>query len=161
MFTTRRLRSAKVRSRPHARQPDALPPLLRLLNSPFAKTSLAGHRIDFAARLCWLLNGGESLATAGGTNNFCQNFTWFFHSHQFIETGEAIFISWSAPKPGQMILQSAPQIGRRVRNIKRAGPSPEEKTAVPIEQLTFWSFDQSARRFTIAASRNSAMKLGS
>jgi hypothetical protein len=52
----------------------------------------AGGRIDFAARFCWLLELGETYAVTGRTDNFCQNFIWFFHSHQFVETGEAIFI---------------------------------------------------------------------
>ena len=43
-----------------------------------------------------------------------------------------------------------------------AGPAVEKKPTVPIEQLKFWSVDQSAATiFTVVPSRDNAMKLAS
>jgi hypothetical protein len=53
-----------------------------LLDSPFAKTSLADSRIDFTARLCRLLDRWVSPAVAGRTYDFCQNFTGLFQNAQ-------------------------------------------------------------------------------
>jgi len=49
--------------------------------SAFAKAFLAFRRIDFAARLRWLLDLLQPCAITGGANSFGQNFT-FFHNDQ-------------------------------------------------------------------------------
>jgi len=56
--------------------------LLRLVYSALAETYLAFGRIDFAARLRWLLYLLHPHAVAGGANNFVQNITRLFHSNQ-------------------------------------------------------------------------------
>jgi hypothetical protein len=59
--------------------------LLRLIYSAFAETFLAGGRIDFAARFCWLLDLLKPRAITGGANNFGQNLTRFFHDDQSLK----------------------------------------------------------------------------
>jgi hypothetical protein len=44
--------------------------LQRLVYSTFAETFLAGGRIEFAARFCWLLDLLKPRAITGGANNF-------------------------------------------------------------------------------------------
>jgi hypothetical protein len=59
--------------------------LLRLLYSALAETLLAGGWIDFSARFRGPCELREAHPITGGTNNFCRNFTRFFHSNQFFE----------------------------------------------------------------------------
>ena len=49
------------------------------LYSAFAQTLRAFGRIDFAARLRWLLDLLNPRAIAGGANNFGRSLTRFFH----------------------------------------------------------------------------------
>jgi hypothetical protein len=58
--------------------------------SAFAKTFWAFGRIDFAARLRWLLDLREPRAITGGANNFGQNFTRFFHSDQSLKENQEL-----------------------------------------------------------------------
>jgi hypothetical protein len=56
-----------------------------LLYSAFAEAFLAFRRIDFAARLRWLLDLLQPCAITGGANSFGQNFTLFFHNDQSLK----------------------------------------------------------------------------
>jgi hypothetical protein len=54
---------------------------LLLFYATFAETLLAGARIDFMTRFCWLLHLREPDAVASGTNRFfIQSFMLFFHA---------------------------------------------------------------------------------
>ena len=53
--------------------------------SAFAETFLAGGRVDFAARFCWLLDLLKPGAVAGGANNFAQSLTRLFHYDQSLK----------------------------------------------------------------------------
>jgi hypothetical protein len=52
------------------------------LYSAFAETFRAFRRIDFAARLRWLLDLLQPRAIAGGANDFGRRLTRFFHRDQ-------------------------------------------------------------------------------
>jgi hypothetical protein len=56
-----------------------------LLYPAFAETFLAFRRIDFTARLRWLLDLLQARAIAGGANNFGQTFTRSFHRDQSLK----------------------------------------------------------------------------
>jgi hypothetical protein len=59
--------------------------LQRLVYSTFAETFLAGGRIEFAARFCWLLDLLKPHAITGGANNFGQWLTRLFHNDQSLK----------------------------------------------------------------------------
>jgi hypothetical protein len=58
---------------------------LRLAYPALAETFIAGGRIDFAVRFCWLLDLLKPRAITGGANNFGQTLTWLFHNDQSLE----------------------------------------------------------------------------
>jgi hypothetical protein len=59
--------------------------LQRLVYSALAETFLAGGRIDFAARFCWLLDLLDPRAITGGANNFDKDLTRLFHNDQSLK----------------------------------------------------------------------------
>ena len=54
----------------------------RLVCSALAETFLAFGRIDFAARIRWLLDFLKPRPITGGANNFGQTLTRLFHNDQ-------------------------------------------------------------------------------
>jgi hypothetical protein len=76
------MRRPRKRSTTGSRQPAALP---RLVYPALAETFLAGGRIDFAARFCWLLDLLDPRAITARANNFGKNLTRLFYSDQSSE----------------------------------------------------------------------------
>lgn len=70
---------AGARSVTGARSPSRLP------YSPSAETFRTFRRIDFAARLRWLLDVLNARAIAGGAGHLDQRFTWMFHCAQSLK----------------------------------------------------------------------------
>ena len=71
------------------REPIGFNPFLcalqRLVYSTFAETFLAGGRIEFVARFCWLLDLLKPRAITGGANNFGQWLARLFHNDQSLK----------------------------------------------------------------------------
>jgi hypothetical protein len=58
--------------------------------SAFAEAFLAFRRIDFVARLRWLLDLLQPCAFTGGANSFGQNFTLFLHKRPIIKIRQKV-----------------------------------------------------------------------
>jgi hypothetical protein len=61
-----------------------------LFYSAFTEAFLAFRRIDFVARLRWLLDLLQPCAITGGANSFGQNFTLFLHKRPIIKTRQKV-----------------------------------------------------------------------